>query len=500
MQSLDKKDEQKLILRIFGHDFHYECENLCRVYYPNEKIEIRYDDDGTDPLIVTTRLFEKSDGAKIEVTTDINSSVRTARASVTANGEELRDKCELATARLIFELLSAETGYVPPWGVLTGVRPSKLMLRLISQLGEQGAFEYFTRDLLVSPEKAGLAATVAKAEEKIVASSQKNSFSLYVSIPFCPTRCSYCSFVSHSIANSNAKKLLPEYIDRLSDELSYLGDIASELGLRLESIYFGGGTPGVLEAPQLDRLLCRIEDSFDLSPLREYTVEIGRPDTVTPEKLRALRIHNVGRISINPQTFNQKTLELIGRKHTVEQAVKAYQLAKSYDFDCVNMDLIAGLPEEKFEDFAASVDTAIALSPENITVHTLALKRSSELNASGAGVANGNEAKKMLEYAWKRLDEKEYSPYYMYRQSKCVGNLENVGWCKAGTEGLYNVFMMEECHTVLAAGAGGVTKLCEPGGTKVERIFNYKYPYEYISGFDKISERKNGIKSFYLSY
>ena len=489
-----------MILRIFGHDFHYECENLCRVYYPNEKIEIKYDGSGDDPLTVETRLFPEDGGARVEVVTSINGSVRSAGDEVKAPEDELRDKCELRIAQLMFELLSAETGYTPPWGVLTGVRPSKLMLRLTAQLGEQGAMGYFTKGLLVSPEKARLAATVAKAEEQIVASSKPNSFSLYVSIPFCPTRCSYCSFVSHSITNSNARKLLPEYLEKLSDELSELGGIARELGLRLESVYFGGGTPGVLEAPQLDRLLCSVESGFDLSSLREYTVEIGRPDTVTPEKLRALRIHNVGRISINPQTFNQKTLELIGRNHTVEQAVKAYQLAKSYDFDCVNVDLIAGLPGESYDDFTASVDTAVALSPENITVHTLALKRSSELNASGAGVSGGNEAKKMLDYAWKHLDGSGYSPYYMYRQSKCVGNLENVGWCRSGTEGLYNVFMMEECHTVLAAGAGGVTKLCEPGGTKVERIFNYKYPYEYISGFDKITERKNGIKSFYLSY
>lgn len=489
-----------MILRIFGHDFHYECENLCRVYYPNEKIEIKYDGSDDDPLTVETRLFPEDGGARVEVITSINGSVRSAGDKVTAPEDELRDKCELRIAQLMFELLSAETGYTPPWGVLTGVRPSKLMLRLTAQLGEQGAMDYFTKGLLVSPEKAHLAATVAKAEEQIVASSRPNSFSLYVSIPFCPTRCSYCSFVSHSITNSNARKLLPEYLEKLSDELGELGGIARELGLRLESVYFGGGTPGVLEAPQLDRLLCSVESRFDLSTLREYTVEIGRPDTVTPEKLRALRIHNVGRISINPQTFNQKTLELIGRNHTVDQAVKAYQLAKSYDFDCVNMDLIAGLPGESYEDFTASVDTAVALSPENITVHTLALKRSSELNASGAGVSGGNEAKKMLDYAWKHLDGSGYSPYYMYRQSKCVGNLENVGWCRSGTQGLYNVFMMEECHTVLAAGAGGVTKLCEPGGTKVERIFNYKYPYEYISGFDKITERKNGIKSFYLSY
>ena len=489
-----------MILRIFGHDFHYECENLCRVYYPNEKINIVYDNEGEDEKTVITKCSPIDGGKLVEVEVNISGEIRSASSSVIAGEDELRDKSELETARLMFAILSELTGYTPPWGVLTGVRPSKLMLRLTEQYGADEAYRYFTEDLLVSEEKASLARTVAQAEEKIVGLSEDNSFSLYVSIPFCPTRCSYCSFVSHSIANSNAKKLLPEYLEKLEEEINITGKIATELGLRLESIYFGGGTPGVLEAPQMDRLLVAIENSFDLSTLREYTVEVGRPDTVTPEKLRILKLHNVGRISINPQTFNQKTLELIGRNHSVEQAIKAYQLAKAYGFDSINMDLIAGLPEETFMDFAASVDTAVSLAPENITVHTLALKRSSELNASGAGVSGGNEAKKMLEYASERLYGRGYAPYYMYRQSKCVGNLENVGWQKNGTECLYNVFMMEECHTVLAVGAGGVTKLCEPGTNKVERIFNFKYPYEYISGFDKITERKNGIKSFYLSY
>ena len=488
-----------MILRIFGHDFHYECENLCRVYFPNEKINIVYDESGEDSRTVVTRCAPIDGGNLISVEAEIDGVSRSAQAEVRADENELRDKSELKTAQLIFALLSEITGYTPPWGVLTGVRPSKLMLRLIDQMGAEGARRYFTEDLLVSEEKTNLAQTVAAAEEKIIALSERNSFSLYVAIPFCPTRCSYCSFVSHSIANSNAKKLLPEYLDKLAEEIRMTGEIASELGLRLESVYFGGGTPGVLEAPQLDRLLYAVENSFDLSTVREYTVEIGRPDTVTPEKLRILRLHNVGRISINPQTFNQKTLDLIGRNHKVEQAVKAYQLAKAYGFESINMDLIAGLPEETLEDFKASVDTAISLSPENITVHTLALKRSSELNASGAGVSGGNTAKQMLEYASKRLYGSKYEPYYMYRQSKCVGNLENVGWCKSGKDCLYNVFMMEECHTVIAVGAGAVTKLCDPDSTNVERIFNFKYPYEYISGFDKITERKNGIKSFYLS-
>ena len=489
-----------MILRIFGHDFHYECENLCRVYYPNEKINIVYGDDGADEKEVITVCEPADGGSRLIVTAKIDGAQKRLEAVVTAEENELRDKSELKTAQMIFALLSELTGYIPPWGVLTGVRPSKLMLRLIADMGEEKAKEYFTGSLLVSDEKTNLAHTVAKAEEKIVGLSERNSSSLYVSIPFCPTRCSYCSFVSHSIANSNARKMVPEYLDKLSEEIRLTGDIASELGLRLESVYFGGGTPGVLEAPQMDRLLTDIEKSFDLSTVREYTVEVGRPDTVTPEKLRALKLHNVGRISINPQTFNQKTLELIGRNHSVDQSVKAYTLAKAYGFDCINMDLIAGLPEETLDDFIASVDTALSLSPENITVHTLALKRSSTLNASGAGVADGNTAKQMLEYASAALSGRNYQPYYMYRQSKCVGNLENVGWCREGHECLYNVFMMEECHTVLAVGAGAVTKLREPDGTNIERIFNYKYPYEYISDFEKITERKNGIKSFYLSY
>ncbi|MBQ7121613.1 MAG: coproporphyrinogen dehydrogenase HemZ [Clostridia bacterium] len=488
-----------MILRIFGHDFHYECESLCRVYFPNEKINIVYGDDGEDEKTVATHCIEQGGGRLIRVEADINGEKRTLEAAVTASDEEMRDKCELKTAQLIFEALSDITGYTPPWGVQTGVRPSKLVLRLLEEMSREEAWEYFTKELLVSEEKAQLAFTVAEAEQKIIDLSQDKSFSLYVSIPFCPSRCSYCSFVSHSIGNANAKRILPEYLDKLAEELEITGEIASELGLRLESVYFGGGTPGVLEAPQMDRLLGTIEKSFDLSTVREYTVEVGRPDTVTPEKLRILRLHNVGRISINPQTFNQNTLELIGRNHSVEQSVKAYQLAKAYGFDSINMDLIAGLPDESFEDFRSSLDTAISLAPENITVHTLALKRSSNLNAAGTEVHGGNTAKKMLEYASSRLSSSGYAPYYMYRQSKCVGNLENVGWCKEGHECLYNVFMMEECHTVLAVGAGAVIKLCEPGTHNVERIFNYKYPYEYISGFDKISERKNGIKSFYLS-
>ena len=476
-----------MIIRISGHDFHYECENLCRVFFPNEKIKILYDTAGSDPKTVITAY----DGETVRVSAAIDGEAREFSEAAAP------ENAELATAGLIYRALSEITGYTPPGGVLTGVRPSKLMIKLINLYGRDGAKAYFENDLLVSRQKTDLAQTVAENEEKIISLSRPESFSLYVSIPFCPSRCSYCSFVSHSITNSNAKKLFPEYLRCLAEEIALTGEYARRNGLRLESIYFGGGTPGILSASELDMLQSAIENSFDLCHLREYTVEMGRPDTVSAEKLEMLRSHNTDRISINPQTFNQKTLDTIGRRHTVQQAVDAYNLAHGFDFRCINMDLIAGLPGETFEDFRFSLETAAELSPENITVHSLALKRSSSLNQSGAQVDSGIEAGKMLDFSYEKLTESGYMPYYMYRQSKCVGNLENTGWCKPGTEGLYNVYMMEECHTVLAAGAGGVTKLCEPGGPNVERIFNYKYPYEYISGFDEIIRRKAGIDEFY---
>ena len=475
-----------MIIRISGHDFHYECENLCRIFYPDEKINIVYDNSGSDEREINTSY---ADG-KVFCEALIDGE------HVALEAETTPEDAELSLAQLIYSALTEITSLIPPWGVLTGVRPSKLMRRLIAEKGEEGAVDYFKHDLRVTRRKTSLALTVAKAEEDIIAESRPDSCSVYVSIPFCPSRCSYCSFVSHSITNPNARKLLPQYLEKLEEEILLTGDIIKRNGLRIESVYFGGGTPGILEASQIDRLQCAVEKSFDLSHLREYTVELGRPDTVTPEKLHILKLHGTDRISINPQTFNQKTLDTIGRKHTVRQAIEAYQLARGYDFKCINMDLIAGLPGESYGDFVNSLDTAVTLSPENITVHTLALKRSASLDFEQAQLTDSEKVSMMLDYSHEKLNKNGYSPYYMYRQSKSAGNLENVGWCTKGTEGLYNVYMMEECHSVIGVGAGAVTKLCEDGGAKVERIFNYKYPYEYVSGFDIICERKNGIDEF----
>ncbi len=483
---------------IIGHKFHFETENLCRMFYPNSDIKLCYEYDNPDGDYLLTEL--KSQNA---------ATLLCAKLS-TDNGyaeyfSELADysdeEAEYVLALCIFRCLRDVTQYTPKWGLLTGVRPSKLMSKLIEENGKSQAEKYFTEKLLVSAEKTALASMVSDVQKPLVSSSQGNSFSLYVSIPFCPSRCSYCSFVSHSITSSNAKKLFPEYLENLKKELEITARYASENSLRLESIYIGGGTPGILSVDESVSLIRTIKDKFDLSSCHEFTFESGRADVTTREKLIALSDNGVDRISINPQTFDDSVLEIIGRKHTAAQAVEAYNIAKEVGFDSVNMDLIAGLPADSVESFKNSVDTAVALKPENITVHALALKRSSTLVAKdNVLLAQDDAAGKMLDYANYALSKAGYVPYYMYRQSRCVGNLENVGWALPGKECLYNIYMMEEIHTVLAVGAGAVTKLKQPEGAYIERIFNFKYPYEYNSRFNEVIERKNRITDFYCTY
>lgn len=487
-----------LILTV-NHDFHYETENLVRVFYPHEKITVLKNpfseenvsacDNKISALIVRTGCYQK-----YSVAIDINGKHQTA--------EDVGDidsgrNAELLICSLLFDALVGFTGYKPCWGMLTGVRPAKLMGKLRAEYGDEQARQYFTDVLKVSPEKTSLALAVSEKQDEIIALNHNNCFSLYISVPFCPSRCSYCSFVSHSI--EKAKKLLPDYTQLLCEEIKATAEIAAELGLHLKSVYMGGGTPTTLSAEQLDKVLSAVNECFDMSECLEFTVEAGRPDTVTKEKLEALKKNGVGRISINPQTFNDNILLNIGRRHTVKQTVDAYNTAVEAGFNNINTDLIAGLPDDTVESFKNSVDRAISLAPSNITVHTLALKRSSSIVTEKEYIINA-DVSAMLDYAAERLTENGYSPYYMYRQSKCVGNLENVGWAKKGCECLYNVFMMEEIHTVLACGGGAVTKLKEDGVNNIDRIFNFKYPYEYIDRFTEILSRKDKIYDFYEQY
>ncbi len=483
---------------VINHKFHFETENLCRIFYPNTDIRLCYEFCETTEDYLYTEMILDDCSAKLK--SEIRIGDRTGfsqREILNYNDED----AEYALACCVFDCLSKVTGYIPAWGLLTGVRPSKLMSKLISEYGNDGAIDYFTDKLRVDKNKAQLAATVSNVQKPIVSSNSPESFSLYISIPFCPSRCSYCSFVSHSIASSNAKKLFMPYLENLKKEIELTGKIAAENSLKLESVYFGGGTPGILSSEESLVLMDTINNCFDLSSCKEYTFESGRADVIIKEKLLTLKNNGVNRISINPQTYDDRILENIGRKHTAAQAIDAYNLARKIGFESINTDLIAGLPGDSVEGFMHSIDKAISLRPENITVHSLALKRSSNLVSKENAMLNQDEtAYLMIDYSQKALTEAGYIPYYMYRQSRCVGNLENVGWCLPGKECLYNIYMMEEIHTVLAVGAGAVTKLKAPDSPYIERIFNFKYPYEYNSRFEELIERKKRITEFYNTY
>lgn len=475
-----------MIIQNINHPYSYHTEKIAVMFFPLEKLK----KDGDDNVVIITK---KENGTFF---VDINAYSRHIEKCVA-----IPDYCDEANvlSLLLYDALCELMGFSLPWGILYGVRPARLMHATVEKSGLQKAKEKFLSDR-VQEKKVRLALSVMESENKIIALSKSNSFSLYISIPFCPSRCSYCSFVSHSIENT--KSLIEPYCELLCSEIEQIGSIAKSLSLRLETIYFGGGTPTTLSARELDSILCAVEKSFDLSFLREYTVEAGRPDTITEEKLKTLLSHNVGRISINPQTFCDSVLENIGRRHTSQQTVDAYNLARKVGFENINMDFIAGLNSDTLDGFKKSIDTAVSLSPESITVHNLALKSGAYLATEKEffDLGERNTACKMIDYSFETLTENGYSPYYMYRQSKSLGNLENVGYSKQGCECLYNVFMMDETHSVFAAGAGAVTKLVDPVTAHIERIYNYKYPYEYLGNFDEIKNRKQGIIDFYSAY
>lgn len=475
-------------LYVKNHNFHFELENLTRLFFPNEKITVIRDFSEPQPPCIYTEVSDK-------ITISVN--IGSFNKPETAVKRLTDDDNELVSAQLLYKLLCDFTGLTQPWGILTGVRPVKLLRRLAEESSEEQAVKKFEKDFFVSNEKIALSRETEHNERKILELSKPESFSLYVGIPFCPSRCSYCSFVMASI--ERAEKLIEPYTKLLCEEIKRTAEIANKLGLRLETVYFGGGTPTTLSAEQLDTVLKTVNKSFDMSTCREFTVEAGRPDTIDIAKLFALKENKVDRISINPQTVNDEVLKTIGRKHTAKQFFDAFELARKCGFDNINTDLIAGLPTDTPESFKNSLDSIVRLNAECITVHTLCMKRASRLTTEGVtlDLQQARDAREMLAYTQNILGQNEYIPYYMYRQSRMVGNLENVGWSKRGFESLYNVYVMDETHTILACGSGGVTKLKRNNPDYLERIFNFKYPYEYIDRFDELIQRKSGIMQFY---
>ena len=421
-----------------------------------------------------------------------------ARADFPDGSSIVLDACETGedpgsrreTDRRWYRMLSKKAGKILSWGILLGVRPTKLAMQKRMEGWEAGAFlDWFQKEYLVSEEKAKLAWEIAGREAKILEKLDlENGYSLYIGIPFCPTVCSYCSFSSGAL--SDWQDRVDDYLDALCLELGFLADRSGDK--KLDAVYIGGGTPTSLSASQLERLLSFVDERFDRSGLLEYTVEAGRPDTITDEKLQAIRSGGADRISINPQSMKKRTLELIGRSHSPEDIVKAFETAKSFGFKSINADIIAGLPEEDVTDFTDTLTQVMNLGADNITVHCLAVKRASRLIEEDPDFhyRQGETVGRMLAGSRRILTEAGFRPYYLYRQKHMAGAGENTGWCRPGTEGIYNMRIMDEHQSNIALGAGGISKIYYPAENRLERVANVTNYEQYIDRIDEMIKRK----------
>lgn len=375
-----------------------------------------------------------------------------------------------------------------PWGISTGIRPAKTARKMLEGgISEKDVISHLKDEYLMEEKKAALALEVAKSEMGILSQTGKNSVSIYVGIPFCPSRCSYCSFISQATEH-NKKYILP-YVDALIRETEYSAKILRRLGQKAEAVYFGGGTPTAIEPQLLQRIIESLKNSFDLSDVKEFTVEAGRPDTFSREMIKMLKAEGVSRISINPQTMHQKTLDAIGRRHSTEDVKRAFYIAREEGIASINADMIVGLPGEDCDMVSQSVDEILRLSPQSVTVHTLYMKRAARLNEEFSALRFARDTHKMMDISAEKLREKDLLPYYMYKQRNTLGNLENVGFAKEGHESIYNVCIMEEEQSILALGAGGSTKAV--GNGQIRRIFNPKEAADYTSRIDEVLRRKD---------
>lgn len=390
--------------------------------------------------------------------------------------------------RVLYDFLSEKTGKKQDWGILVGVRPKKLYSELVAKNGMEEAERIMSEEYCLSKEKIELLRDTYITQNDALANESSNAIGIYIGIPFCPTRCLYCSFTSNKITDKAAK----EYLSALKKEIEAVSGILKDKRLFAESIYIGGGTPTSLSDEDFDELLTETEKAFHSDKCTEFTVECGRPDTINENKLRSILAHKGNRISINPQTMKSHTLELIGRNHSPEEIIKSYELARKTGDFIINMDLICGLPEESAEDFKKTLDEIVSLGPENITVHTLAVKKASRLIEQDKeyNYRQGETVRAQLVYSRKALKDAGYSPYYLYRQKHMTGNFENVGYCKKGTASLYNIRIMEENQSIIALGAGGISKMYYPSENRLERIPNVSNYQVYIDRIDEMILRK----------
>lgn len=468
-------------------EFEYDAYTLVKAFFPKEEVKMFYIQEEQVPDECENRI-------SIEYGEQV--VIRLSLGEISLEGGEDYDQEEDRKVRknklkqVLYKLLSQATGQTLPWGNLTGIRPTKIAMGLIeSGMSNAQAAEYMRNTYFTSNEKTALAITIANRERELLKDiDYENGYSLYVGIPFCPSICLYCSFSSSPL--ERWRDQVDAYLDALLKELDFIAEAMKDKVL--DTIYIGGGTPTTLEPYQIRRLLSHISEKFPVEQVKEYTVEAGRPDSITREKLQALREFPITRISVNPQTMNQATLDLIGRKHTVEDTRHAFALARECGFDNINMDLIVGLPREQKEDVQRTLEEVKKLDPDSLTVHSLAVKRAARLNMfkdqyQEMGFINNQEIMNLaMEYA----HDCQMGPYYLYRQKNMCGNLENIGYAKVDKAGIYNILIMEEKQSILAAGAGASTKFVFQNGERIERAENVKDVANYISRIDEMIERK----------
>ena len=479
-----------ITVQLNKRDFEYDIHSLVKAFYPGEDVRIGYEELQEDARLKISVFYG---GNRIVIEIEEPGGSCAASDSVELLYGENRKETKNELKGLLYRLLKQYTGQKLPWGNLTGIRPTKIPMALLEKGWKNSQIAEYMRDTYyTSNEKTALAVMIANRERHLLKEiNYQNGYSLYVGIPFCPSICLYCSFSSSPL--SVWKNRVDEYLDALCKEIDEVS--GTFRGKKLNTVYIGGGTPTTLEPEQMERLLTKLEERFDYSHLKEFTVEAGRPDSITEAKLRILLKHRISRISINPQTMNQKTLDLIGRHHTVEETVEAFQLARRMGFDNINMDLIVGLPGEGMEEVQHTMEEIRKLRPDSVTVHSLALKRATRLHLfkekyQEISFQNSSE---IMDMTARYCMEDGLAPYYLYRQKNMAGNFENVGYAKEGKAGLYNILIMEEVQSILALGAGASTKLVY-GKERIQRIENVKDIKHYIERIDEMIERKKKVE------
>ena len=470
-------------IKISGHQFEYDITGMSMLFFPGESV--RFCSRPKEKRWLSSRLVKGSSGLYAAATfRDGEREYHCRKKPWSSDKEGLLGAVKYAA----YQVLRRATGITPPWGILTGIKPTGIYQRMLAELGPAATRQNLLKNYCMQPEKIPLLHQICKVMEGVTTDCKKEA-SLYVSIPFCPSRCSYCSFIS--VAAARIHRLIEPYLEALIAEIAEKCAVLRKHGLEIRSVYVGGGTPGILSAEQIKRLLLAIRHELS-APLAEFCFELGRPDTVTDEKLKVLKEMGVTRVCINTQTTNDKVLAAVGRGHNRAQYFDAIAKTKAMGFNSINTDLIAGLPGEDEASFARSLEDVLSAGADNITIHTLSIKRSSHLHDGKENFdPRKDHVQRMLDHAYNRLRREGYVPYYMYRQKNTVSNGENVGFAKPQTIGLYNLYMMEDLHSVAACGAGASSKIISGKDGRIERVINVKYPFEYINENEKI--HKNTI-------